>query len=325
MSLALLAALLAVTTGGAVLADPPASHPGTVPPSLSTAAAPAQGFSSTNGVIRVTFPSARPEFTVTDLANPTTTVGQNLSGVAEVTAGGTIVSFGNFLSGNVSWTMTSGTQAGITTVALSARVPVVRAQGEWESGDDNTSSPWIGNVSVSLDFAFNASQGIDPSTLGYSMQVTRWPWLNASDSLGLEVRSMVDATVGYWRSIGTNSVAEVSRSTQANLAVFTWESTAQAWYSHEHEDQSSVGAYNNYSVNGSSSLVRLTFGTVPGNYTNLSYDPSLEVLSPTHLATEAAALLLTPASLSALGVGSAVVLGLAVVARKRRRPPESDL
>lgn len=307
----------------------PSPHARGTATALFASAEPATNGSSyawTNGVIRLDFASASPAFTLSSVSRPSVSVQQSLGGLAEVNAEGKIQSFASFVLPGLRWNVTPTIGTSSTAVDFEAQIPVLAASGDWESGDDNggNSSP-IGNVSAEIAFSFNASTGPDPGTVAYSLNVSDWPWLSASDALGVEVRSNISASVGYWQLTRANTLTELSRTDATPLAAFVWSSSALTRYSGGGEDESSVGAYHNFSGGGSSSLLRLNFTNVPGNYSTLSYDPWLEILSPGALGTELAAWVLTPLSIGTLAVGVAVAVGFAALARRRRVPPESDL
>ncbi len=308
--------LVAMPTGA-----PPARTP------ISVTVSSAAGLSWTNGLLRLGFANNSPAYTLESATNASVTVRQTLIGLAEVSAEGQIESFASFFQAGVNWSLTPTVGPTATSIVLAATVPVSASGGAWESGDDsNSSSTVIGNVSTQVRFAFNDSGGSAPGTLAYSLNITGWPWLDSTDSLGVEVRSNVSSTLGYWQATGSDAVTEISRTTQAPVASFVWGATAVAQYPRGGaESDSSVSAYRNFSRNDSNSLVRLSFGSVPGNYSSLSYDPWLEILAPGKVGSAVAAIILNPLSVSAIAVGTAVSLGLAYVARRRRTPPEAGL
>ncbi len=327
-----LAVLLLVVVSTVLATSPVVVHSGAAaasprPTFLLAASAPVSAaFSWSNGVVLLSFPRDAPAYSLSSVADPSVVVNQSLSALAEVSPIGRIVSFASFSHSGTLWSLDPIVGTNATTVALTATVPVVNSSGEWESGDDGGSNvTTLGNATAVVRFTLNDSSGPQPSTVSYSLNVTSWPWLNASDSLGVEVRTNLTSAVGYWQASGSNSLTGVSRSSQSPIAAFTWESSAVAHYQGGGEDDSSVSSYHNFSGNYSSSLVRLSFGAVPGNYSSLSYDPWLEVLSPVGFAQGLATVVLTPLSLSALALGGAVVAGLAYVARRRRTPPEEGL
>ncbi len=284
-------------------------------------------FSLTNGLVRVDFPTAAPSFTMASVANGSLALSQTLGGLAEVNTTGQIVAFALFGGGGVAWSGSTGGSSAATSVHLQAAVPARLASGEWESGDDTQEggTASLGSANVSLTFTLNSSSGPTPTTVGYVLNVTGWPWQNATDSLGVEVLTNTTGPSGYWQSNGANSIAERSNATGGTVATYAWGTSATATYANGRESNSSVGAYHNVSTNGQSSLVRLDFGTVSGGYRSLDYDPwlTLEVGNP--LSRLVPAWLLGPDALVTIGAGAALSVVLAAVALRRRRSPESEL
>ncbi len=283
-------------------------------------------YSGSNGVVQLTFPSNQPAYLLRSVADPSVEVQQALGGLAEVQSSGAILAFASFNLSDVAWHDLVRNSSTGTTIDWSGQVPVVAASGDWESGDgEGNNSTSLGNVTVQIAFSLNASTSPNPATVAYSLNVSGWPWLSNQDLLGLQVRSNLSPTLGYWQLTQSNLLTAFSRTNSTPLATFLWGGSAIITRSGNQEDQSSVSAYHNLTRDNSSSLVRLSFGAVAGNYSELSYDPWLEVLTPTGLVSQLVAWVITPASLAAIAVGVAMVVPLAAVARRRRRPPESDL
>lgn len=279
-----------------------------------------------NGRVVLTFPTNSPSFSVAPLSAPSESVTQTLGGLAEVNASDVILSFASFVAPTVDWTESSVTGAQGSDVMLTATVPVVASGGDWESGDDSGGgNVTIGEANVTVAFALNASTSSNPWSVAYTLNVTDWPWLHFADSVGVEVRSNVSSAAGYWVPQGVNQLTEVSRSSQRPLASFVWGDNATARYSGGQSEFSSVGAYSQLSANGTSSLVRLEFGSVTGGYTSLSYDPWLAIIPAGGSVAQLAAWVVTPTFLAILAGGAAGTLVLAAFARSRRLPPESDL
>ena len=321
---------LALLVGGLVLAAVPLSH--AAGPTrggnarLSTSVTGGGAYSWTNGLVRLSFPTVSPAYSLESVANPSVRVNQSLTGLAEVSPDGEIVAMASFTSTQTQWTLVNSTGSSGTTVTLSASVPVVPSSGEWESGDggNETAAP-VGNVAARITFQCANASGAAPQTVAYSLNLTTWPWLSQYDSLGMEVRSNLTTQFGFWQLAGTNGLDGISRASGAAAVSFTWGASALTAYKGNRTEDSQVDAYHNLTGNDSSSLVRLNFTAVPGNYSRLSYDPWLEILSPGKVGPTLAAIVLTPFSLVALLTGAAVVGALAVVARRRRTPPEAGL
>ena len=321
---------LTLLVGGLVLAAVPLSptvgvaRGGNAP--LSTCVTTGGAYSWTNGLVRLTFPTVSPAYSLESVANPSVRVNQSLTGLAEVSPDGEIVAMASFTSNQTRWTLVNTTGSSGTNITLSASVPVVPSSGEWESGDGgNGTAPPVGNVSTRITFRCANASAANPQTVAYSLNLSTWPWLSQYDSLGIEVRSNLSTQFGFWQLAGSNGLDGISRASGAAAVSFTWGALALAGYQNNQTEDSQVDAYHNLTGNDSSSLVRLNFTAVPGSYSRLSYDPWLEILSPGTVGPALAAIVLTPFSLVALFTGTAVVAALAVVARHRRTPPEAGL
>ena len=313
--------LLALPRGG-----PLAAVGGAAAQPASPAAAPDVGHTWSNGAVQLTFPSARPTFTLASVALPTDLVRQTLTGLAEINAAGAIGLFARFSSENATWAISSHATPDATVVSLTGQVPVLNYSGEWESGDDGPSEDGsVGNVSVAIAFDLNVSSSPNPWTLGYSINASGWPWRNASDFLGVEVRSNLSASSDRWL-VGTgNSLSAVGATNTTHLATYRWESTALAVYSGGGEEDSNVGSYHNLSTGAGTSLVRLEFGAVSGGYAALAYDPWLGIVPVPGSLGALPAWLFTPASLAVIALGVVGSAALAVWTRSSRTPPETGL
>ena len=287
----------------------------------------AAAFSLTNALVRADFPTAAPTFTLTSVANASLGLSQSLGGLAEVNRTGYIVAFALFGGPGVAWSGSTGGSSASTWVHLRAAVPARPASGDWESGDDaqEGGNASLGSVNVSLTFTLNSSSGPSPTTVGYLLNVTGWPWISTTDSLGVEVLTNTSGPSGYWQSNGVNSITERSSTTGGTVATYAWGTSATATYASGQESDSSVGAYHNVSTNRQSSLVRLDFGTVTGGYRSLGYDPWLTLVVESPLSRLVPAWLLGPDALVTIGAGTALSIALAAVALRRRRAPESEL
>jgi hypothetical protein len=279
-----------------------------------------------NGAIRLSFPSPHPAFSLGSLAVPNDRVNQTLTGIAEINANGAIDRFARFSSPNATWAIASRSTTNVTVVSLTGKAPVFNYSGEWESGDDSPlENGSVGNVSASIALYLNSTASPDPWTVGYSINVSAWPWMNTTDYLGVEVRSNLSPAPGHW-ILGTgNSLSAVGATNATLLATYRWESSALAVYSGGGEEDSQVGSYHNFSTSGGSSLLRLEFGSVSGGYAALAYDPWLGIVPLPKASGPLPAWLFTPASLAVIAAGSAGIVVLAIWTRSSRRPPESGL
>lgn len=323
-----LCALLFGAAGMALLHSSSSPTPSNPSYDHETPATTARGGAGTweNGAIRLGFPTLQPVFTVGAVSDPTDLVKQTITGIAEINGSNSIVSFASFETVDANWTLTAHTNPSVTSVTLNATVPVNSSGGAWESGDDSSGeNESVGFVNVTIGFGLNGSSSPDPWTIGYTLNVSEWPWLNSSDSLGVEVRSSLAPALGYWASGAGDTVDALNSSSHAPFARFAWGANARTEYSGGGSADSSVGTYRNISSGGASSLVRLDFGSVTGGYTSLSYDPWVGILPAPLTAGNLASLILTPESLAVLALGGSGAFLLASWARTRRTPPESGL
>jgi hypothetical protein len=279
-----------------------------------------------NGVLQLSFSGASPAFTVTALQNQSVTATQTLSGLAELNANDSILSFASFTASRVAWSFSANTSGSAPAIVLSASVPVFSSAGEWESGDgaEDDNGP-IGAANVSISFALNSSVSANPWSLSYTLNVSHWPWLHAADSVGVEVRSNATAASDYWVPHGSNRLDERSRAANQSIASFAWGSSTVARYPGGRSEDGGVGSYRNFSANGSHYLVRLEFVSVSGGYTALSYDPWIALTPATPNAQGLTAWALSPTSGAILAGAGAGTLALALVVARRRVRPESDL
>lgn len=283
--------------------------------------------SLSNGLVTATFPSAVPTFALTAPTNGALGLLQTLSGLAEVNSTGKIVAFAHFAHSGVVWRGSYANRSTESTASMAATVPAYLASGEWESGDDSAQpmNGSLGTVNVTLTFTLNDSSGASPTTVGYGLNVSGWPWQELNDSLGVQVITNATSTSAYWQVSGTNSVVERASGSGGTLGTYAWGSAATATYTNGNRSLSVVGAYHNISTNGLSSLVRLEFGTVSGGYRALGYDPWVSLTGVGPLARIVPAWLLGPDALATIGAGTVVSLALAAVALRRRRAPDHDL
>ncbi len=279
-----------------------------------------------NGVVRLQFPSPAPVFTVASIADARVTSSHVLAGIAEVNGSGGLIAFAEFGDPNVSWSFAQSTVSGALIVRVSAAVPVHPAHGEWERGDDvgEEKGTMLGDASVVVSFFLNASSAPAPATVRFAVNVTNWPWLRASDSLGLQVGMVATGSTGIVAGIPANALVETRTGTGATVATLSWASDASVRYVNGTAGTSAVGAYRNISSGGSTSFVRLIFGAVSGGYTALSYDPWIQLNLAAFGLQSVPAWLFTTASLAALGAAGVTVGGLAVLAARRRAASEED-
>lgn len=278
-----------------------------------------------NGLVSVSFAGSQPVLTMNASANPVV-LSQTLQGLAEVNGSGGIVAWADFEAPTLNWTAVRTGLPNATSAQFSAAVPAFAASGDWESGDGSSEgeNSSLGAVNVSIAFVLNGTAAAAPRTLAYTLNVSGWPWQGPNDSLGLEVRTNASGTSGLWEGVGSSGLRMRAGGTNATYATFAWGTSAVARYGSGGEQDSLVQSYRNTSASGLDSLVRLNFARVPGGYESLEFDPWLSlyaVIVPGPLP----AWVFTPASLSVIGTGAALSVGLAVYAGARRRPPDHDL
>ena len=304
------------------------AHALAAPPGTAAAIASTSGYlSAANGDVSVSFPTAAPSFVLTSATNGSARLLQTLQGLAEVNRSGQIVSYAPFLGSGARWNGSSSAGPTFSSIALHGTAAARVASGAWDSSDDASEegNGSLGTVNVSLVFTLNDSSGPSPTTVGYTLNVSGWPWLHANDSLGVEVVTNASGPAGSWQASGASAIVERSTDSGATLATFAWGTFATARYPDGQQNTSSVGAYHNASTGGQGSLVRLDFGSVSGGYRSLEYDPWLTLAVPGPLSSIVPAWILSTDGIVAIATGSAVSVALAAVAVYRRRPPGEDL
>lgn len=290
---------------------------------------PAQGSPRTwsNGKVTLDFPWDRPTFSLAAVNNSTMVVNQSLTQIAEIAPNRTIVSVASLSNGPSPWQFAAVSTPSSTTVNVSAMVAVFPGGGEWESGDDSTNySRAVGFANVTFTFVLNASTAANPYGLEYDLAITGWPWAQSTDTLGVEVRSNASYANGIWKANGLQALSEVSLGSGRAIADFNWAGAATAYYTGGSHEDSSIGSYQNLSNGGQDYLIRLEFAAVTGGYTSLAYDPTIAFVVPgPPVPSIVPAWVLTQSSLEILGGGAGLCLGLAILARVRRTPPDSGL
>lgn len=295
------------------------------PARISPAAAGPAGIALSNGLVAVAFSGPVPILDMNSSSNPVVLT-QTLRGLAEVNGSSEIVAYAYFEARGFRWNATSFASPSGTTAVFSAAVPVRSSTGEWDSGEgsgegENTS---FGTVNVSIAFTLNDSSGPAPRTLSYTLNVSSWPWQHPNDSLGLEVLTNASGTSGAWATSGPSELSMHASANNSTLATYAWGASAVAGYRDGMEAESSVDSYRNVSTSGLDSLLRLDFAMVQGGYESLEFDPWLS-LPAAGLPSPIPAWVFTPSSVTVLGIGTGLTVALAMVVRRRRRPPGEDL
>ncbi|MCI4321729.1 MAG: hypothetical protein L3K05_05430, partial [Thermoplasmata archaeon] len=213
--------------------------------------------------------------------------------------------------------------------------PVVGSHGGWQSDDgfpDDRGSG--GRAHVVVTFYLNASNAAAPNVVRFTVNVSAWPWSNASDHLGLPMNSTAANSTRLVAGAGPNQILEVRNgSANTTVAALSWDSEASVAYNGSMSNTSSVGTFEALGVNGSNSSIRLSFGAVSGGYSELSYDPLVQLnLSAFQPRTLAPPILLqghwlpawdlTQSTLEVTAAGILVVSLLGIAAWRNRARPE---
>lgn len=272
-----------------------------------------------NGVVSLRFPSANPSFTLSSVSDPRVVTEARLGGVAEVAPNGSSRAFAPFVSESVPWTYSALSSGGMLIVRLAANVTLWPSAGEWEQGDDvGEGGTPLGVAAVNATFYLGNATGSGSNALRFTVNVT-WPWLDANDSLGFELRMFALGPTSIAAGSSGTSLSELRKGSSALVASLSWSPTAAVHYVNGTDGNSSVGTARFYSTAYNNSTVRLLFGSVAGGYTSLAYDPSvllnLSAFGPLPLAAWA----LTIASEAVLGGAVALTALLAAVAIRWRR------
>lgn len=279
-----------------------------------------------NGRVRLVFPNPFPAFSVQSDQNPNLSSAHVLTGVAELTPSGNVTTYASFGGQYANWGFSSLQGPNATMIWMNATLHVFGASGSWESSDDVSEySDANGTARVVLTFYLNGSSSPDPAAVRFTVNVTKWPWANASDSLGFGFVAVAVAGSRIVPGTVPNSLDEVSVTNHSTLATLSWASNATVRYRAGAGDTSSVGTYQAFAANGTNSTVHLRFGAVSGGYSDLSFDPWIRlnltafraILSP-----PLPAWVFTTSTLETLGLATVVVVALAAVAsRSRSRDP----
>lgn len=285
-----------------------------------------------NGAVTLTFPGPDPSVAVSSIQDPRVSTTLNLSGLAEIAPGPqpNFTAFASFAPPSAHWTLlTRVLPGGIFEMMFSGTTAVFPSQGAWESADDaGEDTGAIGNASVAVNIYLNESGAGSPNATRVSVNATTWPWQNTSDSLGLSMR-LVAANLTRIAPPLTptlNLVREVTNDTGASVASLSWASQAAIQYRNGSAQASNVSSYAATSPSGANSTVRVLFGSVPGGYASLSYDPIVALdLAAFPTATLPAWMLdAIGYGILAGGLTSTALLAVAVL-RRRRAPSDDDL
>ncbi len=280
-----------------------------------------------NGVISLQFPGSSPNFTVTSLSDARVTSSNLLTAIAEVGPTGNVTASAPLNAPGTIWNFSASSIPSGTAIALTSTVGVSPSGGHWESGDEiaSLSPSYMGSANVSIVFYLNASSAPAPATVRFTVSVSDWPWLRSNDTLGLELGMVAAPSTQIARGAALYNLMAVTTNGGATVASLTWGSQAAVDYGNGATGVSTVGSYRNISPAQTSSTVRIQFIGVTGGYKRVSYDPWIQLNPGAFAGLKVPAWVLTPASLTIIGVGVVATALLAVAAgRLRARPPPEE-
>lgn len=319
-------AVLAVVLASSVLPVDPAP-PGAPSPSghLGVAMVPVGDPAWDNGVVRLTFSNPVPSFTLTSDSDGRVSSSHTLSAIAEVRPDGHLVTLARFQGGNATWRFASAAGPSDTLIWANASLPVLGANGEWESeGGFNETEDGFGTAHVSIVFFLNGSASPDANAVRFTVNVSKWPWANVTDTLGLEMTTYAVSATSLSTTGSPDQVIEVRNDTSTTVATLTWDPEALVRYSGGAGNTSTVQSYRVLGPLGLNSTVRLEFGSVTGGYQELSYDPTVQLnLGAFRSVLPLPAWQWNGASIVVLGAMGSVVALLALVAWRNRSAPAS--
>jgi hypothetical protein len=289
-----------------------------------------------NGVVSLAFSAPFPSFAITSLHDRRVASRTAPTAIAELGPAGNVSFLAPLEARNATWTFASVGGVGETTVWANGSVPVAGSRGGWEGDEGQMRRPAAeAKAKISLSFYLNDSTSADPSGVRFAVNVTNWPWNNASDSLAIELDSTAVTSTVLAAGPTTNQVVELRAGTNRTVASLSWDTVASVVYGGGGLSTSAVGTFQALARNGSNSTIRLSFGSVRGGYSELEYDPLVQ-LSPLAFQVLPGPLLLakaavpaawtaTPASLEAIAAGTVAASLLAAVAwRSRASRPEPE-
>ena len=322
---AIVAVLAAVLASSILPVDPGALGPPSPAGHLGVAMLPAGDPAWDNGVARLAFSTPVPSFTLTSDADGRVSSSHTLSAIAEVGPGGHLVTLARFQGVNITWRFASVAGASDTVIWANASLPVLGANGEWESeGGFNQTEDGYGTAHVSIIFFLNASGAPDANAVRFTVNVSKWPWANVSDTLGLEMTTFAVGATSLAAAGSPNQVIEVRNDTSTTVATLSWDPEALVRYTGGAGNTSTVQSYRVVGPLGLNSTVRLEFGSVTGGYQELSYDPTVLLnLVAFRSVLPLPAWQWNAESILVLGAMGSVVGILALVAWRNRSEPTS--
>lgn len=233
-----------------------------------------------NGALEVQFLSEEPIFYATSLSNSLINVSVAVTGLIEITPSGTIVAYAPFEEGAQPWIFSWTNGSGGVNVTLSRTAPVLAAEGNVAFGLPTEAGAAIGSTAVTIGFHLAPEASATAWTVEFSLLSAHWGWVSANDTLGLIVGI---TSVGHADLAGRSAgggVDEIIHHTQTAVASVTWAPSASVTYPTQPPMAATVTSTFPSGPEGDSALALLQFGGVSGNYSQLSYDPTV-VLYPT--------------------------------------------
>ncbi len=321
VALALLLLIVPVrVTAASSVSAPPAAHPWTQLPGT--------GFGIwTNGVVQLVFPARTPSMTISSVADPRVSTTLDIAGLAEVMPNGYFAAFAPFSAANTTWQFPWSTSGGTLDLAFTTTAEVVSAAGDWEAGDDGSPNGTLGNATFRVDVFLNDSVPATTNSARISVNATGWPWVNSSDSLGLDLALVAAKGTRIAPSVGPTPylLQELANTSNAPVASLSWAPAATVLYGDGSTDSTTVATYSSTSPDGANSTVHLLFGSVAGNYSSISYDPWIALNLGAFLPVNLPAWALDLGGWVTLAAAAALVAVLAVASARRRRPTDDEL
>ncbi|MHB8352136.1 MAG: hypothetical protein ACYDFT_05555, partial [Thermoplasmata archaeon] len=231
-----------------------------------------------NGAVSLTLAGESPTFYVASLVANRTNVSVSVLGVAEVAPNGGVVAVSSFSSETTGWSLSSSnTSVGGLQVNLTGVVPVGSARGPWNSSElPEQDGGSLGSATVRLVFHLtNGTLSGSPWTVQFDLAVDGWPWVNATDRLGVVLSLQAVGPISLRE--GSDSVEERANATGSLVATLNWGSNASVTYADGTHATSTVTSGTSVSSDSRETHVRLLFGGVVGGYPSLYYDPSVSL------------------------------------------------
>lgn len=225
------------------------------------------------------------------------------------------------------------------TVSTWISAPLYAASGLWTPNDSwsgpgpqwNISDRALGNISLVATFHLQnesvAANGNSTIGVKFDLFTLNWPWLNASDGLGVQVQSLAAGGAHFSYSRANATLEQRWNSDNSSYAGMEFGPTAVAANgSNGNTTRVAVHADTQLFSGGTPDRVAISLLSFPyagGNYTNLSYDPTVFFGIPSGSGAGIGPTPPVPAyALAAVGASAvAIVAVLAALGFRRRRVP----